>query len=193
MFLHIAAIAFYCPIILYFALPTCRLTEIEVSNIVYCMVMAQFSRTTTKKHGGPQFHGRVPSIIWNWGPRGPQNIRKLGTQVFNFIWKWGPHFHLTPVSSHSCNCSDTLWVPQHQSSKVYTHLFVASFAAFFHCSMKFVYCKQRLNAAETWQQGYKSVRFVVWFSFLHCLAGLDEAQMKWQCKSIQVDLVPPGS
>ena len=47
----------------YFALPTCKLTEIEVPNIVYCMVMAKISRTKKKKHGDPQFHGRVPNII----------------------------------------------------------------------------------------------------------------------------------
>ena len=62
MFLHIAAIVFCCPIILCFALPTCKLTEIEVSNSVYCMVMAKFTRTK-KKLGGPQFHGRVPNTI----------------------------------------------------------------------------------------------------------------------------------
>ena len=70
MFLYIAAIVFCCPIILYFALPTCKITEIEVSNIVYCMVMAKFTGTK-KKHGGPQFYGRVPKILGNWGPGSP--------------------------------------------------------------------------------------------------------------------------
>ena len=36
----------------------------------------------------------------------------------------------------------------------------------------------------TWQWGYESVHFVARYSFLHCRAGLDEAWMKWQCKSI---------
>ena len=53
------------------------------------MVMAKFSRTK-KKHGGPQFYGRVLKIISNCGPQGPQNIRKLETRVPNLIWKWGP-------------------------------------------------------------------------------------------------------
>ena len=26
-----------------------------------------------------------------------------------------------PLSSHSCNCSDALWAPRHQASKVRTH------------------------------------------------------------------------
>ena len=43
-------------------LPTCTLTEIEVSNSVYCTVMAKFAKQM-KKNGGPQFHGRVPNII----------------------------------------------------------------------------------------------------------------------------------
>ena len=43
------------------------------------------------------------------------------------------------------------------------------------CSMKFAYCKRRLNAAETWQQGYELVNFVAQYSFLHCRAGLDES------------------
>ena len=103
MFLQIANIISCSPIILYFALPTCKLTEIKVSNIVYCMVMIKFSRTK-KKNAGPQFHERVPNIIWNWGPQGPQNIRKLGTQGPQLHMKmgtWGLHFggssfHLTP-------------------------------------------------------------------------------------------------
>ena len=60
------------------------------------------------------------------------------------------------LSSHSCDCSGALWTPWHQVSKVCTHHFVALFVVFFLCSTKFVYCKWRLNAAETWQQGYKS-------------------------------------
>ena len=64
---HVISVSCFCTlIILYFALPTCKLTEIEVFNVIYCMVMAKFSKT--KKFG-------------------PQNIRKLGTR--------GPHFHLT--------------------------------------------------------------------------------------------------
>ena len=46
---------------------------------------------------------------------------------------------LLPRSSHSCDCSDALWVTGHQASKVRTHPSVASFAAFFPCSMKFAY------------------------------------------------------
>ena len=78
-----------------------------------------------------------------------------------------------------------LRMPRHQASKVRTHLSVALFAAFFPCSTKFAYCKQRLNAAETWQQGYESVSFVARYSFLHYQAGLDEARSD--------DVVHPGS
>ena len=46
-----------------------------------------------------------------------------------------------PLSSHSCDCSDVLWAPQYQASKVCTHLSVASFAAFLPGSTKFVNCK----------------------------------------------------
>ena len=78
MFLHIAAIVFCCPI-MYFALPTSKLTEIEVSNIVYCMVMAKFTRTKKKNMGVPNFmegslipyeigDPGVPKILGNWGP-----------------------------------------------------------------------------------------------------------------------------
>ena len=69
-------------------------------------------------------------------------------------------------------------MPRHQDSKVRTHPSVASFAAFFPCSTKFVYCKRRLNTAETWQQGYESVSFVAWYSFLHCRTML-EAVMRY--------------
>ena len=60
MFLHIAAIVLCCPVIpvLYFALPTCKLTEIEASNIVYCMVMTKF--TTKKNMGVPNFMEESP-------------------------------------------------------------------------------------------------------------------------------------
>ena len=44
------------------ALPTCKLNDIEVSNIVYCMVMAKLA-SIKKVAWGPQFHGRVPNII----------------------------------------------------------------------------------------------------------------------------------
>ena len=65
-------------IILYFALPTCKLTEFEVSNIIYCMVMAKFSKTKKKSMGVPDFmegsltsykigDPRVPKILGNWG------------------------------------------------------------------------------------------------------------------------------
>ena len=70
-----------------------------------------------------------------------------------------------------------LWMP-HQASKVRTHPSVASFTAFFLCSTNFAYCKQRLNAAETWQRGYELVSYVARHSFLHCQAGLDEARSK---------------
>ena len=89
------------------------------------------------------------------------------------------------LSSHSCDCSDALWTPRHQASKVRTHLSVASFAAFFPCSMKFAYCKWQLNAAETWQRGCESVSLVARYSFLHCRADLDEAQSD--------DALHPGS
>ena len=83
------------------------------------------------------------------------------------------------LSSHSCNSSGALWTPQHQASKVCTHPSVALFAAFFPCNMKFIYCKQRLNSAETWQWGYESVSFVARHSFLHCQAGTDEVTMRY--------------
>ena len=89
-----------------------------------------------------------------------------------------------PLSSHSCDCSDANWTPQHQASKVRTHLSVALFAVFFPCSTKFTYCKQQPNDAETWQWGYKLVCFVAWYSFLYCRAGLNEARKKRRCKSI---------
>ena len=82
------------------------------------------------------------------------------------------------LSSHSCDCSDALWAPRHQASKVCTHPSVVSFTAFLPCNTKFAHCKRRPNAAETWQQGYESVLFVARYSLLHCWAGLDEAQMK---------------
>ena len=63
---------------------------------------------------------------------------------------------------------------------------MASFAAFFPCSTKLVYCKRPLNAGENWQWGYESVHLVAQYSFvLHCLAGLD--QTRW-CKSIRYPL-----
>ena len=82
MFLHIAAIVFCCPIILCFALPTCKVTEIEVSNSVYCMVMVKFTRTKKKNMGVPNFmegslipyeigDPGVPKILENWGPGSP--------------------------------------------------------------------------------------------------------------------------
>ena len=60
-------------------LPTCTLTEIEVSNSVYCTVMAKFCETNEKKMGVPNFmegslisyeigDPRVPKILGNWGP-----------------------------------------------------------------------------------------------------------------------------
>ena len=87
------------------------------------------------------------------------------------------------LSSHTCDCS--LWAPWHQ---VHTHLSTASFAAFFPCSTKFAYCKQRLNAVK-W--GYKSVCFVAHYNFLHCQASLNKARTKWvkqRCKSIRYTL-----
>ena len=58
---------------------TCTLTEIEVSNSVYCTVMAKFCETNEKKMGVPNFmegslisyeigDPRVPKILGNWGP-----------------------------------------------------------------------------------------------------------------------------
>ena len=84
----------------------------------------------------------------------------------------------------SCNCSDALWAPQHQVSKVHTTPSVASFTVFFPCSTKFTYCKRRLNTAETYQQGYESIRFVAQYNFLYCRAGLNESRTNRQCKSI---------
>ena len=43
------------------------------------------------------------------------------------------------------------------------------------------------TANDDWmlrQWGYESVHFIARYSFLHCRAGLDEARMKQQCKSI---------
>ena len=51
-FLHYT---FYTLKILCCALPTCKLTEIEVSNIVYCMVMANVSKTKNNSMGVPNF------------------------------------------------------------------------------------------------------------------------------------------
>ena len=59
-------------------LPTCKLTEIEVSNNVCCMVMAKFCETK-KKMGVPNLmegslisyeigDPGVPKILGNWGP-----------------------------------------------------------------------------------------------------------------------------
>ena len=97
------------------------------------------------------------------------------------------HAKLNPkvglLSSHSCSCSDALWATRHQASKVRTHPSMASFAALFPCSTKFAYCKWRLNAAETWQRGYKLVSFVAWHSFLHYRAGLDKARTKRWCST----------
>ena len=104
---------------------------------------------------------------------------------FDVLW----FFEVLHVTTHHakflCIESAELWMPRHQASKVRTHPSMASFAAFFPCSTKFAYCKWRLNAAETWQQGYESVSFVAWYSFLHCRAGLDEARSD--------DAVHPGS
>ena len=82
-----------------------------------------------------------------------------------------------PPQFDSFVVSDALWTLQHQASKVRTR---RSVAAFFPCSTKFAYCKRRLNAAETGQQGYEYVTFLAPYSFLHCRAGLDEATMPWQ-------------
>ena len=41
---------------------------------------------------------------------------------------------------------------------------------------------------KPWQWGYESVHFVACCSFLHCRAGLDEAQTKQRCKSIRYTL-----
>ena len=79
------------------------------------------------------------------------------------------------LRSHSCDSSDALWAPWHQ---VCTHLFVASFTAFFLCSTKFAYYRWRLNTSETWQQGYELVRFVASYNFLHCRGGLSEVRTK---------------
>ena len=68
MFLHIANIVFCSSYM-----------QVNWNWSVQCMVLAEFSRTTKKKHRGPQFHGRIPIFIWNWGTQGPQNIRKFGT------------------------------------------------------------------------------------------------------------------
>ena len=85
---------------------------------------------------------------------------------------------LGPLSSHSCDCSDALWAPQDQASKVRTYLSVCSTLPLQH---KICVSKRPPNAAETWQRGYESVRFVTLFYYR---AGLDEAPTKRRCKSI---------
>jgi len=44
------------------------------------------------------------------------------------------------------------------------------------------------NPAGGWQQGYEPVHFPVQYSFLHPRAGLNEAQTKWQWRSIRYPL-----
>ena len=44
-----------------------------------------------------------------------------------------------PLSSRSCDCSDALWAPRPQVSKVHTHPSMASFAAFFSCSILLIF------------------------------------------------------
>ena len=56
-------------------------------------------------------------------------------------------------------------------------------------SLQHKICKRQPNGAENWQQGYESVCFVAWYSFLYCRAGLDEVQMKQRCKWIWYTLV----
>ena len=60
---------------LYSALPTCKLTEIEVSNSVYCMVMVKFSNTKKNSMGVSNF---------------------MEGSLISYDMK-GPHFHLTPA------------------------------------------------------------------------------------------------
>ena len=86
---------------MYFALPTCKLTEIEVSNIVYCMVLAKFSRTTTYKNVGVPNFMEGSLISYKIGDSGPLFHIKMRTQGPR-----GPHFHLTLVrQSHSSPAS----------------------------------------------------------------------------------------
>ena len=91
-----------------------------------------------------------------------------------------------PLSSHSCDCFDALWAPRHKASKICTshtpiHGLIHSVLPLQH--------KRQPNTAETWQQGYETVRFVAWYSFLYCRAVLDEARLKQRCKWIWYTLV----
>ena len=73
---YIATFLCFCIlIIMYFALPTCKLK-------------------CPKWRGGPQFNStKVPLYHLIWGPQASvpsSSIMKLGTQVPYFIWIWGP-------------------------------------------------------------------------------------------------------
>ena len=91
------------------------------------------------------------------------------------------------LSSHSCNCSDALWTTRHQASKVRTHPSVALFAAFFPCSTKFAYCKQRLNTAETYSNEATS-RSALQHDAAFSTVGL--ASTNTDEPTMQVDSVP---
>ena len=70
-------------------LVTCKLTEIEVSNIVYCMVMAKFSKTKQNKHGGPIFHMKMET----WGPHlggSPFSLDTGNPKLAGFQPTWTP-------------------------------------------------------------------------------------------------------
>ena len=78
-----------------------KLTEIEVSNIVYCMVMAKFSITTTYKNMGVPDFMEGSLISYKIGDSGPLFHIKMWTRGPR-----GPNFHLTPVrQSHSSPAS----------------------------------------------------------------------------------------
>ena len=90
-------------------LVTCKLTEIEVSNIVYCMVMAKFSKTkqnktkqtNKQKHGGPQFHMKMET----WGPHlggSPFSLDTGNPKSAGFQPTW------TPAETYEFWCIGTL-------------------------------------------------------------------------------------
>ena len=136
--------------------------------VLYCIVLGKHPYPC--KHPAPNFDSIVVS-----------RVLCVTAHHANFLCSEseGKSAELT-----TCDCSDALWVPQHQISKVRTTPSVASFAAFFPCSTKFMYCKRRLNAAETYQQGYESIHFVAQYNFLYYRTGLNESRTNQQCKSI---------
>ena len=86
----------------------------------------------------------------------PPHLSKHPPPILTVLW----FFDVLCVAAHHAKfwgwahiAVIAFWMPQHQASKVCTHLSVASFAAIFPCSTIFAYCKRQLNGAETWQRG----------------------------------------